>query len=304
MKVQSPVPSPYHRAQLIDYLAGRFTYRSAEMWRGFIADGSVRVNGEMVSAETIVRQGDIVACDIADGKQPDANFDYAIVYEDQWLLGINKPRNLRVHARGRFVQANLIYHLRFEHDPPYPTATLINRLDAHTSGVLLLAKDTQTLRAVQAQFRESNVRKEYLAIVEGVPDSAGGTIALPIGKIADSKPTRFWVSDIVKPRDAVTRYRVEQHLADNRALVRLWPQTGRTHQLRVHMAAIGHPIVGDWLYENAPQPPDPDRTYLQHLLHCALTEFLHPWTQNRCIITASVPQDMLVLQDEVTETQK
>jgi 23S rRNA pseudouridine1911/1915/1917 synthase len=306
MKVQSPVPSPYHKAQLIDYLAGRFTYRSAEMWRGFIADGSVRVNGELVSAETIVRQNDIVACDIADGPQPDANYDYAIVYEDEWLLGINKPRNLRVHARGRFVQANLIYHLRFEHDPPYPTATLINRLDAHTSGVLLLAKDTNTLRAVQAEFRESNVRKEYLAIVEGVPDSAESVIDLAIGKVAKSRPDRFWVGDdVVKKREAVTRYQVEKHLANNRALVRLWPETGRTHQLRVHMAAIGHPIVGDWLYENAPQAPDPERTYLQHLLHCALTEFLHPWTQNRCIITAPVPQDMsdLMLGGTVSELQ-
>lgn len=295
MRVQSPVSAPYHLARLIDYLAGRFTYYSAEKWHEFIAEGRVSIDGEPAdSAEIIVRQNAIVACDLPPIAPVSADFNYRIVYEDAWLLGIDKPRNLRVHARGRYVQANLIYHLRFEHDPPHPEATLINRLDAYTSGVILAAKDSDTLRAVQAQFRDGSVRKEYSAIVNGVPLPPQGIIDLPIGAVPDARPPRFWVDDVVKAREALTHYRVVEQSADaTRSLVHLTPHTGRTHQLRVHLAAIGHPIVGDWLYANGGAPPETDGSKSAHLLHAALTEFLHPQTQKRCIIAAPLPADII-----------
>lgn len=293
MRVQSKVTAPYHKARLVDYLAGRFTYYSAEKWATLIADGRVWVRGERAdSAETIVRQSDVVACDLPPTTPPDANTNYRIIYEDDWLLGIDKPRNLRVHARGRYVRANLIYHLRTQHQPPYPTATLINRLDAHTSGVILVAKDGDTLRAVQAQFRAGTVQKRYLAIVQGTPSPAQGTIDLPIGAVPDAHPPRHWVTNIANPREARTEYAVLQTAGRQQSLVELIPRTGRTHQLRVHMAAIGHPIVGDWLYTNAPAPPDPNAGYSPHLLHCAFTQFLHPQTNNQCIIKVAPPDDM------------
>ncbi len=295
MRVQSPVPAPYHQARLIDYLAGRFTYYSAEKWYEFIADGRVSVDGDKVtSAAIIVRQNAIVACELPEIEPVSADFNYRIVYEDDWLLGIDKPRNLRVHARGRYVQANLIYHLRFEHDPPYPEATLINRLDAYTSGVILAARDTDTLRFIQAQFQAGSVRKEYVAVVHGVPTPLQGAIELPIGAVPDARPPRFWVDAVVKLRPSLTHYRVLDQSADaTRSLVQLKPHTGRTHQIRVHLAAIGHPIVGDWLYANGSAPPTTDSNKSAHLLHASLTEFLHPQTQKRCIIKASLPEDIV-----------
>jgi RluA family pseudouridine synthase len=183
--------------------------------------------------------------------------------------------------------------LRFAHDPPYPEATLINRIDAYTSGVILVAKDSESLRTVQAQFQDGSVCKEYIAIVYGVPTPPQGVIDMPIGAVPDARPPRFWVRDVVKPRESVTHYSVTNTLHDDRAMLRLTPKTGRTHQLRVHLAAIGHPIVGDWLYANGAAPPHPDSDRSPHLLHSALTEFLHPQTQKRCIIEAPLPADMI-----------
>ncbi|MCP4418827.1 MAG: hypothetical protein GY805_19600, partial [Chloroflexi bacterium] len=157
MLVSSKVTAVFHKKSLLDYLAGRFTYQSRDIWQERIVAGDVTCNGHSSTANQTVRQGDMVACNLPDPPLPNINLDYKIVYEDEWLLGINKPGNLRSHGSGRFIQANLIYQLRHKHDPPYPEATLINRLDKDTSGVMLLARDGKTLRHVQAQFAARTV---------------------------------------------------------------------------------------------------------------------------------------------------
>ena len=131
----------FHQKPLLDYLAGRFTYQSRDIWQVRLEAGDVTCNGRSATPQQIVRQGDVIACDLPEPPLPDVNLDYQIVYEDEWLLAVNKPGNLKVHGHGRFIQANLIYQLRHSHTPPYPEATLINRLDKDTSGIVLLARD-------------------------------------------------------------------------------------------------------------------------------------------------------------------
>ena len=294
----------FKNALLVDYLSTRFTYFSAEQWEVLVENGRLTHNNQPATLETRVRQGDTVAYDMPDPDPPE-DLDVSIVYEDEWLLGVNKPPNFRVHSKGRFVTENLIYYLRYQHVPAFPEADLVNRLDANTSGVVVLARDKETLRQMSDYFRTGQVAKTYLAVVVGQPEPANGVIDLPLGKVPGSKTARQQVMAEGEGKTAVTHYQTLETLGTNHALVQLQPKTGRTHQLRVHMAAIGHPLVGDALYqmndedfmawlENGRSP-----SQLPHLqrqaLHSSATQFLHPITGEICRMEAPLPEDMVQL---------
>ncbi|HFE65949.1 MAG TPA: RluA family pseudouridine synthase [Chloroflexi bacterium] len=312
MRVSSKVPAQFKQTAVLDYLTTRFTYRSREEWADLLAEGRVRGNGRILTPDDAITQGDVIACDLPDTTPPPANFDYQIIYEDEWLLGINKPADLRVHAKRRYAQANLIYHLRRLRQPPYPEATLINRLDKDTSGIILIARDGETLRLMQQLFREKAVAKEYLAVVHGVPDPPAGTIDQPIGRM-DSLPGVYRYGVTAEGKTAVTRYETKQTFTIRNtqyAILKLQPQTGRTHQLRVHLTALGHPIVGDRLYAMS------DAAYLdwcahktphpliqRQALHSAAVQFIHPRTQQPLCLTAPLPADIQSLISDLQSPQ-
>lgn len=314
MIVSSKVTAVYKNSQLLDYLAQRFTYRSAAEWGQWVADGRVSINGRVATATDPLRQGDVVACQLPDEPLPDTfNFDYEIIYQDDWLLAVNKPGNLLVHDKGRFTQANLIYHLRQRHQPPHPEARLVNRLDRLTSGVILAARDSDTLRQMQQLFVEQQVEKQYLAVVHGVPSTAVGVIDLPVGKLP-SLPGVYRFGVVAEGKTAVTHYQTVQTFADQFALLRLWPKTGRTHQLRVHLQAIGHPIVGDALYNLADdeaylawargERPFAEGLLARQALHCAQVQFHHPQQQRPCLIEAPLPADIKWLLQRLSQTEE
>ncbi len=302
MLVSSNVPVGFAPVTVAEYLAARFTYLPLREWEGLVTDGRITHNHSPATLTTHVSPGDVVACDLPDFAPPAVNLNYTIIYQDDWLLGVNKPPGLRVHSQGRFVTANLIYHLRHQRQPPYPEAHLVNRLDADTSGVVVLARDKATLAALARQFELGEVTKTYLAVVTGVPSTQAGVIDLPIGKVA-GEVMRHGVVDGGKT--AVTHYHVQQTFGDAYALLTLRPEHGRTHQLRVHCAALGHPIVGDALYSMD------DAAYLawrregrhagqmslmaRQALHCAQTEFLHPASGTAVRLKAPLPADMETL---------
>ena len=305
MRVSSKVTAPFKQTAVSDYLAARFTYRTLAEWQALVAEGRVFCNDALCLPTTLVRQGDVVACELPDFTPPGVNFAYRILYEDAWLLGVDKPAGLRVHSQGKFVTANLIYQLRYVHQPPYPEAHLVNRLDAQTSGVVVLARETAVLRAMSQLFATGEVEKVYLAVVDGAPRPPAGVIDQPIGQTTGPLGVkRFGVMDGGKT--AVTHYQV-RHTFGDAALVELRPQTGRTHQLRVHLAAIGHPIIGDALYRMD------DAAYLdwvergvhagqmarlaRQALHCAATRFTHPVTGLPTTFTAPLPADIAALLD-------
>ncbi len=325
----SKVTAEYKDKRLIDYLVGRYTYLDRETWLERIAEGRFNYEGELASAETALKQGGIVSYDVPPFPQPDANFDYNIIYEDEWLLGINKPPNLRVHGEGRYMMANLSYHLWYNHAPPYPNAKLVNRLDTDTSGVVLFAKDTDTAREMGWLFERKQVDKTYLALVHGVPEATAGVIDQPIGKVDNPKFAKRGrvprsIVNAPKSRDAVTGYEVMDvfsaetppilRIANGKwrmvngevktplSLVKLSPQTGRTHQLRVHLAWMGHPIVGDRLYilgddafvrwREARDSAEFADLLPRQALHSDETAFIHPMTQQRTVIKAPLAHDI------------
>lgn len=308
MKVSSKVPVTWEETSVLMYLASRFTYLPEAAWRQLIEDGRIFCNGIACQVTTAVARGDTIRCELPDFAAPAVNLDYTIVYEDEWLLGINKPAGLRVHSSGKFVNANLIYHLRHVRQPAYPEANLVNRIDADTSGLVLLARDKSVHGQLVRQFAEGSVDKRYLAVVSGRPDPASGTINLPIGPVKAAQVPRYGI-DGENGKAAVTRYATIREITSAYTLLELHPETGRTHQLRVHLAAIGHPIAGDALYTmndedylNWRRTPATQSGLQRQALHSHRLQFCHPVHRINCALTAPLASDIEQFIQGLTET--
>jgi RluA family pseudouridine synthase len=283
----------------VQYLADRFTYHNRAQWESLVKNGKVTLNGRIVSAAHAINPGDTITYDAGDFEEPPADLNYRIIYEDEWLLGIDKPGNLLVHRAGRSFRNNLIYQLRVTHDPPYPECHSIHRLDRETSGVVLVAKNAASLPAFGRMLSSGGMVKTYRAIVSGTPQPQ--EITLAIGKHDTSAISyKFRVSPLGKP--SITRIIASKPLGNGRSLLTIEPVTGRTHQIRIHCAAIGSPILGDKLYgmteeeylawRSNPENMNRDRSLPRQALHCASLAFLHPFTQKPIRIEAPMPEDM------------
>lgn len=306
MQVSSKVPASFNGVSVLDYLSQRFTYLAESDWQQLLRQGRIFCNGRPCAATSQVAKDDVIGCELPEFEAPAVNLDYVIVYEDEWLLAINKPAGLRVHSSGKFVRANLIFHLRHLHQPAYPEASLVNRLDADTSGLVLLARNKEVHGRLAQMFVAGEMEKRYLAVVAGQPSPAEGSIDLPIGPVKDAAIPRFWIGG-AKAKPAVTHYRTLRRLGDSFSLLELQPATGRTHQLRVHLAAIGHPIAGDGLYTLSDadylewrRNPPPATIWRRQALHSHQLQFLHPVLKTRCTLTAPLAADIERLILELT----
>lgn len=233
--------------------------------KSLIEDGKVLLNGKPVKAGEKVRTGERIAIDF-DRAQLDKipNIQLPIIYEDDDVTVLNKPVGVLTHSKGSFNPEATIATFIQPHVVGLSgeRAGIVHRLDRATSGVIITAKHPEALKWLQKQFSTRKAKKTYIAIVEGEPSPAEAIIDMPIER-NPKKPQAFRVGVGGKP--ATTAYKVLEHTKQF-SLVELKPTTGRTHQLRVHLSYIGHPIVGDTLYKGH----EADRLYL-HALRLELT---------------------------------
>jgi RluA family pseudouridine synthase len=305
MIFSSTVPTDFGSSFLVGYLAQRFTYLGEDEWHRQLALGRIIKNGEPCLLDGPVVAGDCIGFtpDLTEFPEPEADLAYQVVYEDEWLLAINKPGNLLVHRQGRSLTHNLIHQLRHCHHPPYPEAGVVNRLDRETSGVVVVARHPEYLARLNGLFSLRQVSKGYLAVVSGRVAQEQGVIATPIGRDPDSAISYRYCAGprALAPKAAMTAFQVVIRHRD-RTLLRLQPHTGRTHQLRVHLASIGHPILGDKLYgqrdeefvrwRERPLAAQLAATSRRQALHAEFLQFVHPWTGEEMRITAPMPADM------------
>ena len=217
-----------------------------------------------------------------------------VLYEDDDLIVINKPPGLVVHPcpgrRAHTLVNALLHHCRGQLSGigGVERPGIVHRLDHYTSGCLVVAKNDVTHRALQEQFKSRQVTKHYLALVWGVPRMSRGRIEAAIGRSTRDRKKMAVVSR--GGRKAVTEFEVLKPF-DEASLVRCDLHTGRTHQIRVHLAALGHPVIGDTVY-------GPGRRHLltklagRQMLHAHVLAFEHPRTHKRLEFIASIPQDM------------
>jgi len=213
--------------------------------------------------------------------------DLVVPYEDEHLLVVDKPAGLVVHpapghARGTLVHGLLAYDVEGGDEPERPG--IVHRLDRDTSGLLVVARSPEAHRALQKLVQARELTREYLALVVGRPRSRSGTIDAPIGRDRND-PLRHSL-DTDSPRDAVTHFELEELLARH-ALLRVTLETGRTHQIRVHLAAIDLPVAGDPVYGRA------DELGLRRqFLHAARLAFEHPITGGQVDISSPLPPEL------------
>ncbi len=224
-----------------------------------------------------------------------------VVFEDDYLLVLNKPAGMVVNraetvssetvqdwveSRGEVENTEGVFARR---------SGIAHRLDKETSGCLLVAKDPQTLDQLLALFKGRQIYKEYLALVHGRLEPAEGEMRLPIKR--DTRDREKWTVSW-EGRSAQTAWRVEKYLVlagETLTLVRLFPKTGRTHQIRVHMAHLGHPLFGDERYLGDRRREADRRVLARHFLHAAALVFVHPMTGQELRVEAPLPSELHLL---------
>lgn len=262
-----------------------------------IADGEVTVNGRPGKASYRVIAGDVVQADIAPSPLPSLTpqaFPLAVVYEDDDVLVVNKPAGLTVHpAPGRpdrtLVNALLAYRPEIGALNSDLRPGIVHRLDKDTSGLMVVAKHAAALGHLAQELKERRFTKKYLALVEGQLTPARGLVDAAIGRNPSHRQRMAVTTD---GREAYTKYQVLQPFARH-TLVEAQPVTGRTHQIRVHLAAIGHPVVGDTVYGTA--SPLVGRQFL----HAYVLGFRLPVTQRPVEFTSSLPPDLQAALDRL-----
>lgn len=268
----------------------------------WLRKGAVRLDGKKVEASARLSAGQAVAFPQeapalapmkAAAKPPSREAMQArdwVIYKDADVLAINKPPGIAVQGGsgqgGRHIDA-MLDALRFD-SPERPR--LVHRLDKDTSGVLLLARSAKAASELAARFARKDIEKVYMALVKGVPKPRQGEIDLPLAKLALGKDSREQVAvERTGGQRALTEYRVTEAFAQKLAWVELKPITGRTHQLRVHMAAIGHPIIGDGKYGGREAFVEglPERLHL-HARRITLPR----WRGKTLVVEAKLPAHM------------
>ncbi len=301
-------------ARLDQFLKDALAWRSRTRIQKLIRSGRVRVNGREVKPSALVRPGDDVLVRLSEGTGlPDYNaIELEALYEDPWLLALNKPAGMLVHPVGRHVYdtlMNVLHHHYIDHmearDPdarPHEASRdgaihlrLCHRIDRDTTGVLLIGKDRYVHQDVQKQFETRQVSKNYLALVEGRLPAGLEEIDRPLaeGRSLEEcleggplKPSRTLVTVLEELVDGDREY----------SWISARPLTGRQNQIRLHMAAVGHPLVGD---ERFGRGPAPDGFPPRFILHSARLGFHHPRLKSRVELEAPPPADVIELLERL-----
>jgi 23S rRNA pseudouridine1911/1915/1917 synthase len=295
-------------------LAGkRFDQALAEMFPDYsrsrlsewIKSGAAQLEGEPAKPRAPVRGGETVKLRVEVGIETTAeaeNIPINLVYQDEDILVIDKPAGLVVHPgagnpRGTLVNGLLHFDPRLAE---LPRAGIVHRLDKDTSGLMVVSRSLKAHASLVEQLSGREVHRQYVAVVVG-PMIAGGTVNAPIGRHATDRIRQAVVKE-GQGREAITHYRVRERFRAH-TLVECRLETGRTHQIRVHMAYAKHPLVGDPLYGGSfklPKAATPAlvealRTFKRQALHAEKLEFVHPVSGQPMTFQSPVPADMQAL---------
>ena len=280
--------------------------------QALIADGMVEVDGTYAASPSQkVREGAVFRIDIPAAAAAEAapqDIALEIAYEDEHLIVVDKPAGMVVHPAagnpdGTLVNA-LLHHCHGQLSGIGGVARpgIVHRIDKDTSGLLVVAKSDAAHEGLSAQFAAHSVHRRYLAVCAGHPAPAQGTIESKIGRSdANRKKMAVLPKNSSRGKHAVTHYKLIEPLADS-ALIECRLETGRTHQVRVHCASIGHPLLGDPDYGSTPKTLKPmlkAHDFHRQALHAAELGFVHPLTGETVQFAGPLPADMQELIDEL-----
>lgn len=290
------------KERLDKFLTSKLPEMSRSRIQGLIKDGFISVNGiQAAKAGLDLNSGDRVQV-LIPPPQPTAlqpePIPLQIIFENKNLMVINKPAGMVVHpaaghATGTLVQAALAHSPDLEGVGGELRPGVVHRLDKETSGLIVMAKNDRTHRWLQEQFRLRKVKKVYLALADGQPPTPQGRIEAPIGRDLHNRK-KMAVVPLQKGREAVTEYFVKESFPSH-TLFEAHPLTGRTHQIRLHLAFIGCPIVGDRVYGRKKQSLEIKR----HFLHAQYLTITLPGEKEPRTFEAPLPPELEAVLDEL-----
>lgn len=319
-RVRLVIRSRLSGRRLDKYLHGRFRKLSRTTIQRMIKRGEILANGKPTKNSYEIENGDVIDMTMPLPEPYDVtpeNIPLDIVYEDDFVLAVNKPVGIIVHPASRTQRGTIANGLAYyctslaKTDDPFRPG-IVHRLDKNTSGILIVAKTDEAHWRLALQFERRTVQKIYLAVVHGNPEFDEDLIDVPIGQ----HPTvhdRYVATGLAErlggkfekklSKEAVTRYRVAERFSGY-SFVELYPKTGRTHQLRIHMSHIRHPIVGDPFYggrhvsvrQVTGRPEDPEEPqFTRQMLHAWKLTVTHPIHQQPLTLEAPLAADMAEL---------
>ncbi|HSE59419.1 MAG TPA: RluA family pseudouridine synthase [Nitrospiraceae bacterium] len=284
------------------FLANRDPALSRAMIQRLIEEGRIRINGHPTKPSYRIRPGDRITLTIPRPAplelKPEA-IPLNVLFEDDALLVLNKPAGLVVHPAPGHWSGTLVHGLLHHFNRPGGALStiggkerpgLVHRLDKETSGVMVIAKTDEAHAALAAQFKAHSITREYEALVWGLLKKPRGVIELAIGR--DTKERKKFSARTARPKLSVTEYQMIGRFGKTAAQVVLLPKTGRTHQIRVHLASIGHPVLGDPTYGGRKVRTVAELEIPRVMLHARLLGFIHPVTKRYLQFAADPPADM------------
>lgn len=270
-----------------DIISRQFALSARAMTRLKKSQG-IAVDGKVVTVRHIAKCGEKLTLTIEDTSSETiekSHIPLDILYEDESVLVVNKPYGMPTHPSFGHRNDTLANAVMYRYSQENFTFRAITRLDGDTTGVVLIARNALSAQRLTEAMQNGKIKKEYCAIVLGVPKNKHGVINAPIARSNESIIKRTVSTN---GKEAITEYEVESVLCEGKySLINVYPKTGRTHQIRLHLSHIGHPIYADFLYG---VPIEGERAYL----HCKRLTFLHPITGKEVKIIAPLPDDMLV----------
>ena len=304
-------------AQRLDKALAEASGLSRERIKALIGEGAISVSGERISqASGKSPEGAEFAISVPPAAEPTArpqDIPLNIVFEDEHLVVLDKPAGLVVHPAagnldGTLVNA-LLHHCAGQLSGIGGVARpgIVHRIDKDTSGLLVVAKSDAAHEGLARQFADHSIERAYLAVVNGHPKPREGTIDARIGRSDTNRKKMAVLADTSKRgKHAVTYYKTLK-LLDNASLVECRLETGRTHQVRVHLASIGHALLGDPVYGRANprlRPILQKLDFRRQALHAAVLGFIHPLTGHRLSFVSDLPTDMWELIDETAHSNR
>ncbi|HEX4065276.1 MAG TPA: RluA family pseudouridine synthase [Acidobacteriaceae bacterium] len=280
------ISSKYHGQTLLSHLACLYPHSTREAWQEKLNNGEVTVNGVISVGTELVTSGQTVVWNRPPWNEPDAPQHFEVLFDDPHLLAVNKPSGLPTLPGSGFLENTLLRLVR-KH---YPNANPVHRLGRATSGIVLFAKTTQAASNLEANWNTSKIQKIYRALAQKIAVQDSYEILTPIGLVPHPLIGSVWAaSPNGKPSKSLARV-ISRTTSTTTFEVSLY--SGRPHQIRIHLASIGHPLVGDPLYDLTGQPLEKDPGLPGdggYFLHAQFLKFRHPITGVQIHLEAALP---------------
>ena len=288
-------------ARIDRYLAEHCADFSRSYLQKLLKDQAISVNGKPVKANYKTQEGDRILLEVPDLREPDIlpeDIPLDILYEDEYLMVVNKPKDMVVHPSAGHMEGTLVNGImahckgRLSGINGVLRPGIVHRIDKDTTGALLICKDDAVHRDIAEQLKEHSIKRRYRAIVQGNLKEDEGTVDAPIGRHPVDR--KKMAVNYKNGKEAVTHYKVLERFGQY-TYIECRLETGRTHQIRVHMASIGHPLLGDTVYGTAKNP-----WKLQgQTLHAMVLGFRHPVTGEFMEFEAPLPEYFCKLLDKL-----